>query len=314
SVEDLLEALFEISRLDAGAIQPELAAIDLDQVVAALRIEFAPLARNQGLTLEIPETGLWVESDVRLLRRVLQNFLSNAIRYTADGSVTIRAEPDGDMVRLAVRDTGPGIARSDRELIFEEFRRLGAIRGIPGKGLGLAIVKRACAMLGHEFGLESELGEGSTFFIRVPRAQPQARSARIAQQRTRSGPDAAGPILIIDNDQAILEGMEALLRNWGYQVTIAAGADDPLAQAAVDRGVDLIIADYHLEDDARGDATIATLRRRARRDIPAIVVTADRSEEVKGLIAEAGFPLLNKPVKPAQLRALLRTIIADRGA
>jgi signal transduction histidine kinase/CheY-like chemotaxis protein len=310
SVEDLLEALLEISRLDAGAIQPEIAPIELDRMLAALRIEFAPLAKSAGLSLTIPETGLWLLSDVRLLRRILQNFLSNALRYTREGSVTVDVTPEGDDLRIAVRDTGPGIEPSQFSAVFEEFRRLDRNRAIPGKGLGLAIVRRASAMLGHRIDLESEPGKGATFAVWVPLTQATA-SAHPAP-RSRSGNEAGtttGAVLVIDNDEAILAGAVALLRNWGFDPIAAKSPDDPAAQAAISRGVALILADYHLDHGTFGDDAVAALRKAAGRDIPSVIITADRTEDVKARLAAAKLPVLNKPIKPAQLRALMRNLL-----
>lgn len=310
SVEDLLEALFEISRLDSGAIQPDIAALPLDQILSALRIEFAAIARGAGLALEISETGLWVESDLRMLRRILQNFLSNAVRYTRTGSVTVYAKAVGGAVEIGVRDTGPGIPADKLDTIFEEFRRLDANSKIPGKGLGLAIVKRVGAMLGHEITVRSTPGKGSTFSIRVPRAEASAIRETGPERRSLSQ-SGSGRVLIIDNDEAILAGMKALLENWGYTVLTAANGTETATRAAVREGLDLIVADYHLDGDLRGDIEIAQLREIASRAISAAVITADRSEEVKARLAAEGLPLLNKPVKPAQLRALLRTLLAE---
>ncbi|WP_068071518.1 ATP-binding protein [Novosphingobium lentum] len=310
SVEDLLETLFEISHLDAGAIQPEIGSIELDQLLTALRIEIAALARGKGLTLEIPETGTWVQSDVRLLRRILQNFLSNAVRYTSSGVVSVRVDDEGDHVRIAVSDTGPGIDPANLDLIFEEFRRLESDHRIPGKGLGLAIVRRASTMLGHEVLVTSVPGEGSTFAIRVPRGDAQAGTRDPVLRRAALGRLEGGVVLIIDNDDAILSGMRALLENWGHTVLVARGPGDPAAIAAAQGPLDLVIADYHLDDNARGDDAIAALRKLAGRELAGVVITADRSEEVKARIAAARFPLLNKPVKPAQLRALMRTMLS----
>jgi len=310
SVEDLLEALFEISRLDAGAIQPDVTALPLDQILSALRIEFAAIARGAGLALDISETGLWVESDLRLLRRILQNFLSNAVRYTRKGSVTVYARTVGGAVEIGVRDTGPGIPADKLDTIFEEFRRLDANTKIPGKGLGLAIVKRAGAMLGHEITVRSTPDKGSTFSIRVPRAEASAVREAGPERRSLSQ-SGSGRVLIIDNDEAILAGMKALLENWGYTVLTASDGTNTATRAAACEGIDLIVADYHLDGDLRGDIEIANLREIAGRTIPAAVITADRGEEVKARIAAEGLPLLNKPVKPAQLRALLRTLLAD---
>ncbi|NOW46079.1 signal transduction histidine kinase [Novosphingobium sp. SG751A] len=311
SVEDLLEALFEISRLDAGAITPVWSAIELESMLAALRIEFAAVARAEGLSLDIPVTDIWVRSDIRLLRRILQNFLSNAIRYTAQGcvSITIAAQEGG--ARIAVRDTGPGIAPEHQEAIFEEFRRLESTQRIPGKGLGLAIVRRASTMLGHRLDVESTPGQGSAFSVLVPLAEARSDKSGDASRPALPGASGTQSLLVIDNDPAILAGMAALLRNWGHKVATAAGPQDEEAGKAIAQGVDLIIADYHLDGALRGDEAIAMVRKAAGREIPALVITADRSDEVKAALAQARVPMLNKPVKPAQLRALMRNMLGN---
>lgn len=312
SVEDLLEALFEISRLDAGAIQPEVEALPLAPLLAALRREFAPLAQGAGLELVVPESAVWVRSDARLLRRVLQNFVSNAIRYTARGRVSVELAEAGEDIVVTVRDTGPGIAEAEREAIFEEFRRLDATRRIPGKGLGLAIVRRVTTMLGHELGLESAPGEGSAFSIRLPRAEPQAASPLAGEEGDAacSGGRTGGGalVLVIDNEPAILAGMAALLESWGLEVATAGDPADPAAAAALGRGPAMLIADYHLDNGLTGDRAIAKLRERLGQAVPACLITADRGEDLKAHAAALGLPLFTKPVKPARLRALLRQL------
>ena len=306
SVEGLLEALFEISRLDAGAIQPEIGTIELDRILSALRIEFAPLAKSQGLQFDVAKTGLFVSSDVQMLRRVLQNFVSNAIRYTAEGSVKVEAYTQGDTVIVSVSDTGPGIADEEQPFVFDEFKRLDATRKLPGHGLGLAIVRRSCAKLGHHVELTSKLGHGSVFSITLPAAAPACTAPTPTLTRNRKPSVGDGAILVIDNDPAILEGMRALLENWGHKVVTALGPDQPEALAAVKDGLSLMVADYHLEDELTGDIAVAKIRALHEGEVPAFVVTADRSEEVKGKLAALDLPILTKPVKPAQLRALLR--------
>ena len=316
SVEDLLEALFEISRLDAGAIQPEVEPVALEQILHALRIEFAPLASAGGLEFDIAETGLWVRSDPRLLRRVLQNFVSNAIRYTEAGSVRVELEAKGaehggehgGQVCITVRDTGPGIAEADREEIFEEFRRVGKTQKIPGKGLGLAIVRRVTAMLGHEIALDSVPGEGSAFTICLPRVAPVETVPEPGPVAIGDHRPSGGLVLVVDNDPAILSGMEALLENWGLDVVIARDPSDPAALEALEQGPAMLIVDYHLDEGLTGDTAVARLRAVAGSKVPALVITADRTEEVKDLMAGLGLPVLNKPVKPARLRALLRQL------
>ena len=308
SVEDLLEALFEISRLDAGAIQPEFTDISLNQILRALRIEFAPLAQAGKLAFDVPETALWVRSDQRLLRRVLQNFVSNAIRYTEEGRVAVELTLKDDQVVVTVRDTGPGIAASDRDEIFEEFRRIGKTQKIPGKGLGLAIVRRVSTMLGHEIGLETALGAGAAFSIRLPRAEPAALPAEARPAAVNGASEAGGLVLVVDNDPAILSGMEALLENWGLDVVAVGDPQDPAALTAMKQGPAMLIVDYHLDDEVTGDVAIAQLREKAGSQVPAMVITADRGEETKARLAGLSLPVLHKPVKPAQLRALLRQL------
>lgn len=306
SVEDLLEALFEISRLDAGAIQPEFADLSLGAILSALRVEFAPLASAGGLAFTVPHTALWVRSDARLLRRVLQNFVSNAIRYTEQGSVTVEVVEQGADVVVTVRDTGPGIAEVDRDEIFEEFRRVGKTQKIPGKGLGLAIVRRVTTMLGHGIELDTAPGAGAAFSIRLPRVDPVASLEEPGAMPAAPRAGAGGLVLVIDNDPGILAGMEALLENWGLDVVTANDPSDAAALAALEQGPAMLIVDYHLDDRLTGDRAVAMLREKAGRAVPAMVITADRGPETKAQLAELALPLLNKPVKPAQLRALLR--------
>ena len=308
SVEDLLESLFEISRLDAGAIQPEIRTIALDRILSALRIEFAPLARSRGLGFTVAETGLHVASDVQMLRRVLQNLVSNAIRYTAEGSVTVSAQREGERVTVAVTDTGPGIAAGEQRVVFEEFRRLDATRKIPGHGLGLAIVRRSCAKLGHGVALDSAPGRGSTFSVTLPAADAEVAAMAPAAARGSKAAPAGGAILVIDNDEAILAGMRALLENWGHRAITAVDPDRPEVRAAAEAGLALMLADYHLEDGLTGDVAVARVRAMHKGDLPAAIVTADRSEEVRASLAAQDLPVLGKPIKPAQLRALLRQL------
>lgn len=308
SVEDLLEALFEISRLDAGAIQPEIGTVELDRILSALRIEFAPLAQAQGLAFAVAETGLFVRSDAQMLRRVLQNLVGNAVRYTAQGRVAVIARQEGDRVIVAIEDTGPGIPAADQPRIFDEFKRLEATRKLPGHGLGLAIVRRSCALLGHEARLHSEVGRGSTFSVVMPVARAIRAAPAPAAAHDRRPEAASGAILVIDNDHAILAGMRALLENWGHEAITAASPDAPEVLVAARTGLALMLVDYHLEDDLTGDLAVARIRAAHGGDLPAAIVTADRSEEVKAKLAAAGLPILTKPVKPVKLRALLRQL------
>lgn len=307
SVEDLLEALLEISRLDAGAIQPEIIDFRLDTLLGTLRVEFAPVARASGLVLDMASETLWVRSDIRLVRRILQNFLSNALRYTQQGSVRVACAVGSQTIRVSVTDSGPGIALDKQALVFEEFRRLDTRTS--GKGLGLAIVKRASDMLGHRVTLDSAPGRGSTFAIDLPIGEPVADLDNGAESIGRDRSMRGLNVLVIDNERAIQTGMRTLLGGWGCTVLTAGGFAEAIGLFAPDAVPDIILIDYHLNDGETGDATLDRLREHFAAPISAVMISADRGKELKARLDADGIPLLNKPVKPAQLRALLRTML-----
>ncbi|UVO49288.1 PAS-domain containing protein [Sphingomonas sp. SUN019] len=307
SIENLLEALLEISKLDAGAITPEIMDVPLGEVFHALQAEYQMLAEQSGLTLLVDATDIWVRSDPRLLRRICQNFLSNALRYTKAGQVAMTARCVGGQVRIAVTDTGPGIDAAHHAVIFDEFHRLDA--GVtPGIGLGLAIVQRAARMLGHRVDVASALGDGATFAVTVPLAALGVRGTATRSAAERRGIGARA-ILVVDNEQTILDGMEALLGGWGCRVLTALGGPAAREIPATDLAfVDIILIDYHLADGALGDAEAAILRQHLGRDVPVVIITADRMPVLRDDLSARGFHVLQKPVKPAQLRALLASL------
>ena len=244
---------------------------------------------------------------------MLQNFLSNAVRYTAEGSVAMAAAYRDGAVHISVTDTGPGIDAANHAEIFEEFRRLdtGVARGI---GLGLAIVQRASRMLDHPLSLVSAPGEGSTFAVAAPLAAVGMRSAPSQSPADHRGIGARA-VLVIDNEQAILDGMRAVLEAWGCRVVTAFGEAEACALSADDvADIDVILADYHLENGATGDQAVACVRQHLERPVPAIIVTADRTPELRERLIATGLHVLQKPVKPAQLRALLARLTVRRGA
>jgi CheY-like chemotaxis protein len=270
-------------------------------------VEFAPLAHEKGLELHFMPCALYVRSDRRLLGRLLQNLVSNAIKYTPAGRVLIGCRRRGAHLRIDVCDSGIGIPASKRRAIFEEFHRLeqGA-RIARGVGLGLSIVERIARVLDCEVTLQSTPGRGSRFSIEVPRAAavPGETAADVAI-RFDGGRIAGTVALCIDNDHAILDGMQTLLGGWGCRVVTAETLAQ--AQAAIEGGgvePDGLLVDYHL-DGANGIGAVSELRRRHGRDLPAILLTADRSAHVREEARAAGIHILNKPVKPASLRALI---------
>ena len=304
AVEEILGALLDISRLDAGATRPEISDVSLADLFRQLEIEFAPMARAKGLRLTFLPTRLAVRSDRRLLRRVLQNFVSNAVKYTPRGRVLVGARRQGGTARVEVWDTGLGIPEAKRARVFDEFHRLeqGA-KVARGLGLGLSIVQRLGRVLDHPIGLRSQHGRGSAFSVTAPLAHAAPASRAAPVESAGAGDPLAGlKVLAIDNEPRVLEGMRALLGKWGCEVATAAGLAEALNR--LDPPPDIVVADYHL-DDGDGLAAIAAVRARLGVDLPAVLATADRSVEVRAACAAADVALLNKPVKPAPLRALL---------
>ena len=314
SVEEILSALLDISRLDAGAMKPEMVDFPISEILAPLAREFAPAAERRGLKLTVMPCSLWVRSDRRLLRRLLQNLLSNAIKYTAEGRVLMgcRRTPDG--LRIEVHDTGPGIPAEKQQLIFREFERLDEnARAAPGLGLGLSIVERIARTLGLRLSLRSHPGRGSRFAVEVPRARAGEAARKPASARNAPQPqeEAHAPqaALVIDNEQAILDGMTTLLNGWGCRVHTARGGA-AAARLLKEHGeeIGLVIADYHLDDEEEGLNVIETLRALAGRHIPAILITADRSQEVQERARHHDVTYLRKPIRPAALRAVINRI------
>jgi len=307
AVEEIFGALLDISRLDTGVMKPELSEFRIGELLQRLEVEFSPLAAEKGLDLRFMPCALHVHSDRRLLGRLLQNLVSNAIKYTPQGRVLVGCRRRGARLRIDVCDTGIGIPPSDRRTVFAEFHRLDqAARVARGVGLGLSIVERIARVLDSEISLQSTPGRGSRFSVEVPCTGRVAEdAARQGIARLAGGRLAGTVVLCIDNERAILDGMQTLLGGWGCRVLTAADLGEAIA--AMQRSAlepDGLLVDYHL-DGGDGIAAIAELRRRLNRDIPAIVITADRSLPVRDQAAGAAAHLLNKPIKPASLRALI---------
>ncbi|MBZ0223622.1 MAG: PAS-domain containing protein [Dokdonella sp.] len=299
SAEDLLAGLLDISRLDAGgmALQPRaFAAADLLDALAA---EFAVLAQAKGLRLRCVRSSVWLHSDPQLLRRVLQNFLANAVKYTRSGSVLLGCRRHGEVMRIEVWDSGVGIAEQDRVLIFEEFRRLD--RGAGGLGLGLAIAERMARLLGHRLTLRSWPGRGSVFAVDVPRAAPLSLPAVPEPVRDVALPSRR--ILVVDNDEAAAIALRQLLEGWHCEVATAIDLVSARA-ACAEFQPELLLLDYHLDDDLTGLALRAQLDP-ACACLPCIILTADQGEAVRTAVAAAGVQLLHKPLKPLALKAVL---------
>ncbi|MGY6085531.1 hybrid sensor histidine kinase/response regulator [Stenotrophomonas sp. SM006] len=296
STDDLLSGLLDISRLEAGGLVADPRPFALSTVLDPLAQEFAVLAAARGLQFRHVRSQAWVHSDPLLLRRVLQNFLANAIRYTRHGGVLLGVRRQGQALLIGVHDTGPGIAPEQQAVVFEEFHRVDRSNG-QGLGLGLTIAHRIADLLHAPLHLRSVPEHGSAFSISVQRAAPPATP--------RSSPPAAGSsalkgvrVLVVDNDPDALEAMRQLLLSWGCDVIAAGQADDigPSAHEAA-----LWLFDYHLDD---GDTGVALWKRLVgmHGSRPTVILSADAGSETREAVRGVGLSLLNKPFKPLALR------------
>jgi len=307
AIEEILGALLDISRLDAGAMTPSISSFKIGDLMRSLEIEFAPIARAKALKLTFVPSSLAVASDRLMLRRLLQNLISNAIKYTPRGRVLVGCRRHGQSLQIGVYDTGVGIPVVKRGEIFKEFHRLeqGA-RIARGLGLGLSIVERLARVLNHGIALDSNVSGGSFFSVTVPVASAATQTGAVTSATPLSRTPMSGSLIVcIENDPAILDGMKTLLTAWDAEVIAVADPDAAIAAIeAAEARVTGLLVDYHL-DRGNGVAAIRDIRRRFGENIPAILITADRSPHVRDAARDENIAVLNKPVKPASLRALL---------
>ncbi|MFN7184109.1 MAG: hybrid sensor histidine kinase/response regulator, partial [Thermomonas haemolytica] len=304
STADLLTTLLDMSRLEAGGLVPEPRDLPLADVLEPLVAQFRALAAERGLQLRYVPTRAWVHSDPQLLRRVLQNFLANAVRYTARGKILLGVRRRDGQLCIEVHDTGPGISDAQREAIFEEFRRGDGVPG-QGLGLGLAIARRIAGLLGSRIFLRSQPGRGSCFGLCLApvEVQPQRPPAHAAT-RGLSGLR----VLVVDNEAGAREALCRVLEGWGCRVQAAADGE-AAARLLVESACDLWLLDYHLDD---GDDGVALQARLAARFPPApcLILSADQTGAVRSAVQEAGLPLLAKPLRPLALKSMLDRLLA----
>ncbi|MCJ1885166.1 hybrid sensor histidine kinase/response regulator [Pseudomonas sp. LA21] len=306
SAEDLITDLLDISRLEGGRVSADVAAFPLSNLYDTLGVEFRVLAQEHGIDFHVRGSKLRIESDIKLLRRVLQNFLTNAFRY-AKGHVLLGVRREAGHLRLEVWDHGPGIPPDKLHVIFEEFKRLDShqTRAEKGLGLGLAIADRLCKVLGHRLEVRSWPGKGSVFSVSVPLAR-QPAPAQINGHRLEAPEQLNGAqVLCVDNEDSILTGMNSLLSRWGCRVLTARSREECQVLLEGDARPQLALIDYHLDDGELGTDLMAWLRTRLGEPVPGVVISADARPELVAQIHAAGLDFLPKPVKPAALRALL---------
>ncbi len=312
-VENLLGTLVDISKLDAGVIKADIAPFALSELLDNLAAEYTELARSEGLELHFIGCSALVHSDIQLLARILRNLLSNAIRYTYSGRVVLGCRRQHQRLSVQVWDSGMGIAEERLEEIFQEFKRGDVQRRDQdrGLGLGLAIVEKIAGILGHRISVKSVPGKGSMFAVEVPLSA--------TAPKTLPAPSMSEPMLkrlqgarvwVLDNDAAICAGMRTLLEGWGCQVVTALSEQDLAGQ--VDNyhaEADLLIADYHLDNDQNGVDAVARINARRGRPIPALMITANYSNELKQQIREQGHTLMHKPVRPMKLKTAMSHLL-----
>ncbi|MDO5704168.1 MAG: hybrid sensor histidine kinase/response regulator, partial [Paracoccus sp. (in: a-proteobacteria)] len=272
-------------------------------------IEYAPLAEQKGLSLQFAPTSVVVDSDPVFLRRIAQNLVSNAIKYTVTGGVVVGVRRKGATAWLEVHDTGPGIPAVDRNRIFDEFQRLGNDNGATGMGLGLSIVRRACAKLGHPIRLQSEPGRGTVFRVGLRLVDHAGQPVPAPEA---SAPDSlrGRVVLVVENDSGMLRGYELILaERLGMIPRLAGGTAEALATMG-EEPVDVIVADYNLDGDDTGIKAIAALREQAGLPIPAVVITARRDPDIARACAAMGVPVIEKPVRTGDLQQVLEQVLA----
>ena len=317
SVEHILGALLDISRLDSGAASVDVGEIALHDMLAQLHDEMQPLARDKGLTFTLDAAPATVKSDATYLRRILQNLISNALRYTETGRVDIAVSREDGRIRVEIIDTGPGIPEDQQEKVFDEFHRVNAgASPAEGLGLGLAIVDRACRLLSHPLVMHSVPERGTRFALDLPLARP-ARARTASPPAAVAGTPVHRIVLLIENDAELRHALTLTLESWGADVLACASAQEAFALLAeIDIAPDVVLADYQLDYGDFGTDAIAALRARFG-PIPACVITANRDAALGETCATLEATLLYKPIDPDALRRFVLTTaqnLADSGS
>lgn len=312
SVEQLLGDLLDVTKLDTGVVKPNRTAVMVDDILRPLAEELGVVAERHGLRLRRVPCRASVDTDAVLLRRILQNFLANALRYTPKGRILLGCRRVGNHLRIEVWDTGPGIPAERQREIFQEFRQLDTGPGDrdKGLGLGLSIVERFAAILGHRVGLRSTVGKGSCFSVEVPLAAAAAEPARPSSAVQVTGLQGT-LVLCVENEPAIAEATRALLTGWECDVVWGKTGQAAL-ETLGDRTPHVLLTDFHLDHGASGLDALALVRARFGETLPAAVITADRSDAVRDAVMGAGARIIYKPVRPGALRALLTQMTAER--
>lgn len=306
----LLDSLLDISRLDAGAVSPEIIDFPVNNVLDRMEDEFMQPAQEKGLRFRVVPSRMWVTSDPLLLERIVTNLVSNALRYTRRGGIVVGCRRRGATLRILVCDTGRGIPGDEQQRIFTEFYQVAhpERNRSQGLGLGLAIVDRLARLLGHRVEVRSKTNKGSTFIVTLRRGTPceTTQPARAVE----TGIPRGTLVALIDNDALVRDSMSGLLSDWGCDVVAAASAAEAVhGLAARNRPPALVISNYRLRDGSTGVQAIGQLRAAYAADLPAFLISGDTSREVLREAETERLHLLTKPVAPLKLRALLSQML-----
>ena len=306
SAEELLSSILELTKLEAGAFKVNVSRFSLHALLLQLSNEYGALAKDKGLQFQVQYADVVLETDKALLKRVIGNLLSNAIRYTEQGAVRLLTETQGSSVSIIVEDTGVGIAKQDQEAIFQEFKQLHSKELAQGLGLGLAISKRICHVLAIPMTLGSQLNKGTQFTLTLPCYYDQSTAApETTTEKTTGDTQLAGlRIWLLDNDAAALAALSQVLKSWGCEVAVASNQAQ-LADLVATTTADILIADYQLDHGVTGLDVITALELDS---MATIINTANHDEAIRERVSDAGMPLLYKPLKTPALKRMLKRL------
>ena len=313
SLEGLFNALLDISKLDAGTITPNLIHFKLQTVLDRLKVDCLPLSEEKDLSLDIPVTDICLYSDPALLERILRNLISNGIRYTESGAVGLEIEPDADMVKIKVIDTGVGINKENIKKIFEEFVQLDNPERDRGKGLGLglSIVDRLCNLLDCTVLVESSLDSGSIFYFSIPLGDEKLVSEQAEANISFTPKPLNYFVVIIDDEKSIRDGLQNLLESWSCTVLAFCSEEEAIAKLKeYEYPPDVLLVDYRLRENKTGIEAITTINKLFNENIPALIITGDTASDRLEEAEKSGYQLLHKPLHPSKLRVFLHNISA----
>ncbi len=317
-MDEMFRALLDVSRLDAGAVQPRISVFPMAPLFGRIKLEFEPQALAKGLELRFMRSSAFARSDPGLVERILRNLVSNAVRYTDRGRVVVGCRRHGEALRICVYDTGVGIEPREHSLVFEAFYQAGnrERERSRGMGLGLAVVERLARLLSAPLTLRSIPARGSLFAFDLERGQPvELPALRLNRNLSRSRDLSGRLVVIVDREELILDAAQTLLKQWNCTVIAATSGRDALRQlASCTRPPDVLLCDFRLGEGEDGVAVTAALRNEFNTDIPALLITGDTNPEQIRAIAASGLAVVHKPLREEELNDAICALCAPTQA